>query len=387
MKFKIILLIPCLLFSMLAFSQKQPYIWNGSNTMDTLFTYDKKGNIITVQCPGSKNDYANQITHFEYDRKGRLRKKYSRDTLGNIISEPNEPSFTTYKYKKKKGNKILITTCYDKDMKPDYFMSLGYHAYKIMYDKRGNKIEDWTFTDKGEIRTNSRYTHDEENRLIEKQNLDREGKLIRTYYAFERIEYDEQGREIKRYYLDYLGKPTEGQSKAHLVETDYHGVNNQHCTREYDKELQPLFTSPKLLEEPYDALDLEYLGTDRKIKYKLSDLKGKVIILDFWASWCRPCRMNNPTLVALYDKYKDQGLEIFSVSLDKDLGKWKKAIKDDNLYWENHISDLKQWRSQPAKDYKVNSIPRIMIIDRKGKVVIRNVRGFCSFEEILLQLL
>lgn len=110
-------------------------------------------------------------------------------------------------------------------------------------------------------------------------------------------------------------------------------------------------------------------------KLKLSDLRGKVVLIDFWASWCGPCRRENPNVVKLYEKYKDKGFEIFSVSLDKDKTAWIKAIKDDNLKWTNHVSDLKYWSSEAAKLYGVSSIPSIVLIDKEGRVIAKNLRG------------
>lgn len=107
----------------------------------------------------------------------------------------------------------------------------------------------------------------------------------------------------------------------------------------------------------------------------LSDLRGKVVLIDFWASWCGPCRMENPNVVRVYQKYHDKGFEIFSVSLDKDRDKWVAAIKKDNLFWPNHVSDLKYWSSAAGRLYGISSIPATVLIDRDGKVLARNLRG------------
>ncbi len=100
----------------------------------------------------------------------------------------------------------------------------------------------------------------------------------------------------------------------------------------------------------------------------LSSLKGKVVLLDFWASWCGPCRRANPEVVAAYNKYKDKGFEVFSVSLDKDKAKWEAAIAQDGLKWKYHVSDLKFWDSAPAQVYGVQGIPQQYILDREGKI-------------------
>ncbi|MEL6922980.1 MAG: TlpA disulfide reductase family protein, partial [Bacteroidota bacterium] len=111
--------------------------------------------------------------------------------------------------------------------------------------------------------------------------------------------------------------------------------------------------------------------------YSLDQLKGKVVLLDFWASWCGPCRRENPNVVRVYDKYNKEGFEVFSVSLDKQNGKqrWVNAIEKDNLKWPYHVSDLQGWNSAPAKEYKVSSIPRTFLLDRDGKIAEMNPRG------------
>ncbi len=107
---------------------------------------------------------------------------------------------------------------------------------------------------------------------------------------------------------------------------------------------------------------------------KLSEFRGKWVIIDFWASWCRPCRMENPHMVQVYNKYNSKGLEIFGVSLDKMEANWKQAIVSDGLRW-TQVSDLKYWDSEPAKMFGVKSIPATVILDPEGKVVAKNLRG------------
>ncbi len=107
---------------------------------------------------------------------------------------------------------------------------------------------------------------------------------------------------------------------------------------------------------------------------RLSDLRGKVVLIDFWASWCGPCRRENPNVVRLFHKYKDKGFDILGVSLDRQRDRWIKAIEADGLTW-HHVSDLKGWQNAVARLYGVRSIPHTVLVDREGRIIARNLRG------------
>jgi len=128
------------------------------------------------------------------------------------------------------------------------------------------------------------------------------------------------------------------------------------------------------------APELKYLDPNGKT-ISLSSLKGNIVLIDFWASWCGPCRRENPNVVRVYEKYKDQkfkngkGFTIYGVSLDKSKQRWQDAIVKDRLNWQAHVSDLKGWESAASKKYKVYAIPSNFLIDGNGIIIAKNLRG------------
>ena len=119
---------------------------------------------------------------------------------------------------------------------------------------------------------------------------------------------------------------------------------------------------------------------------KLSDLKGKVVLIDFWASWCGPCRAENPNVVKMYRKFKNKGFTVFSVSLDEEPIKWREAIAKDQLEWNTHVSDLKGWKSSVVATFGIEAIPFTVLVNQEGKIIGKNLRGE-KLEEALTKLL
>ena len=113
----------------------------------------------------------------------------------------------------------------------------------------------------------------------------------------------------------------------------------------------------------------------------LASLRGKYVLVDFWASWCKPCRMENPNVVAAYQQFKDKNFTVLGVSLDKNKEAWLNAIKEDGLAWA-HVSDLKQWQSSVVPLYQIEGIPFNVLLDPQGKVIAKGLRG----EDLLTQL-
>lgn len=115
---------------------------------------------------------------------------------------------------------------------------------------------------------------------------------------------------------------------------------------------------------------------------KLSSLKGKVVLIDFWASWCKPCREANPHIVKLYHQYKNQGFTVYSVSLDTDKSSWINAIEQDALVWPNHVSDLIGWKSYVVKLYNFNAIPHTVLVGKDGNIIDVGLRGLALEDKL-----
>jgi peroxiredoxin len=130
----------------------------------------------------------------------------------------------------------------------------------------------------------------------------------------------------------------------------------------------------------YKATNFSQTTPDGKV-VSLSDFKGKYVLIDFWASWCRPCRMENPNVVSAYNRFKDKGFTVLGVSLDSNRDPWIAAINQDNLTW-THVSDLKGWGNEVGKTYGVTGIPQNYLIDREGKIVAKDLRGAALDEKL-----
>ena len=151
------------------------------------------------------------------------------------------------------------------------------------------------------------------------------------------------------------------------------GLYAAHPENVYVDQLHKQVAEERKLGIGREAPEITQQNPDGKMT-SLSSLRGNIVLIDFWASWCGPCRKENPNVVKLYQKYHSKGFEVFSVSLDKTREAWLKAIADDHLTW-THVSDLGYWKSAPALLYGVSSIPFTVLVDRDGKIIAKKLRG------------
>lgn len=158
-----------------------------------------------------------------------------------------------------------------------------------------------------------------------------------------------------------------------LLEHAYQSLKAYSPTGKYIAEMTSRYQKEKVLAIGAIAPDIKLKQPDGS-ELALSSLRGKVVLIDFWASWCGPCRRENPFNRKMYNDFKDKGFEILGVSLDSEAGRWKSAIAADSLTWR-HVSDLGGWQSAPAKQYQVSSIPATYLLDKDGKIIAKGLRG------------
>ena len=155
--------------------------------------------------------------------------------------------------------------------------------------------------------------------------------------------------------------------------TKFNNFSQEVKSTKLGKEISDSLKALETVSVGQKAPDFKAPGVDGK-EISLYENLGKVTIIDFWASWCGPCRQENPNVVKLYNQYKDKGLQIIGVSLDKEDAKWKNAITEDQLTWIQ-MSNLKFWEDPIAKQYNVKSIPATFILDEKGTIIAKDLRG------------
>ncbi len=173
---------------------------------------------------------------------------------------------------------------------------------------------------------------------------------------------------------------TEPNKDVFLLEKRFKQLTGDAANSRFSKNIQDVIVRDKIGAVGTDAIDFTLPDTSGN-PVSLNQFKGKYVLVDFWASWCKPCRLENPNVVQAYQMFKDKNFTVLGVSLDKDMPNWIKAIGEDNLTW-SHISDLKFWKNEVALKYHITGIPANMLIDPNGKIIAKNLRG----EDLIMKL-
>ncbi|MBU3677296.1 MAG: TlpA family protein disulfide reductase [Chitinophagaceae bacterium] len=208
-------------------------------------------------------------------------------------------------------------------------------------------------------------------------------------------EYDKLDKELNQKQMEFIKANPTGIATAFIalsflaekqnpdaaeVNTIYNGLDKKGQASFFGKKIKEIaeklsITSPGTTAPGFTLPDVN--GD----MVSLSQYKGQYVLVDFWASWCKPCREENPNVVAAYQKFHAKGFDILGVSLDEDKAKWKDAIQADGLSWK-HVSDLKGWKSDVAALYNIQSIPSNVLLDKEGKVIAVNLRGEALMKQL-----
>lgn len=222
------------------------------------------------------------------------------------------------------------------------------------------------------------------------------GEQLRSQYmglmenrskSIEKFAMDKKKSLVPYFILSF--RVIEGKSSPNYSGLMRHAIESArafYASSKYPQQLQTIYDAEKTLMpgELSPEINMRQPNGD---SLSLSSLRGKVVLIDFWASWCGPCRKENPFNKKLYSDFKPRGFEIYGVSLDDDPNRWKAAIKSDSLTWR-HVSDLAGWGSSAARLYKVGSIPDTYLLDKEGRIIAKGLRGEAlrkKLEEILVQ--
>lgn len=259
------------------------------------------------------------------------------------------------------------------------------------FDIKGSAASEELFNNFKSMSSGSQPTLDD----VKKKIMDTKSPLAASMLAVQMLGFRPEFVDIH--------KEVAAKLKAQYPESELSKTYEAYIVQTEQAKMQQM--AEETIQVGMDAPDIS-LPSPKGKSYSLSDLKGKIVLLDFWASWCGPCRRANPHVVEMYNKYKSKGFTVFSVSLDgvdsrtkAQLGDeaqiktfseqakqaWIGAIEKDGLIWDTHVSDLKKWESEPAAKYGVRAIPKTFLIGKDGKIAVVNPRD--NLEEEIKKLL
>lgn len=191
-----------------------------------------------------------------------------------------------------------------------------------------------------------------------------------SYYTKKVVEFATQNQNLAGFYAISTLDPDIAEQEIIAYAEQVH---DQFGENRYVNQFKDEAAKLKRLAVGQPAPEFEAYTPDNKV-VKLSDYRGKLTLVDFWASWCVPCRKENPNIVRLYNQYKDNGFTVLGVSFDNNPGSWMRAIEEDELMWTN-ISDLKAWSSDLVLTYRIKAIPASVLVDANGNIAAKNLRG------------
>ncbi|MDR1582370.1 MAG: AhpC/TSA family protein [Prevotellaceae bacterium] len=281
-------------------------------------------------------------------------------------------------------------------------LTIGNQAYATIFVENGNiNVDISEEPNKRNIATgtklNNLFKSYDQSMEPTKKKIDELIQYARSQEITEQLQlevnqkYDELSKEMFQISVNFLNENpgtvlsayvlvscmVQGGLDVELIQSSYDKLDNQVKNSALGNIIQKEIkrANTKEIAEGEIFRDLT-LKTPEDKEVSLSDYagKGKYVLIDFWASWCGPCRAENPNVVALYKEYKNKGLEIVGVSFDNDKDRWIKGIADDGITWPQ-MSDLKGWESEAAAKYKITGIPFTILLDKEGKVIATNLRG------------
>ncbi len=327
------------------------YKIRGTNQSFVDSTFLTDGNFIFKGKVGSPKEANIRLVHDNVPNDPTMRPKF--DVLALFV-EDTEITLTakdSIKHATIKGSKLN-----DENAKVTAMLKPHYEKYTLLNDEFNKQPE--------EKRSDKAYIQSLEDRATAIQNeiIDVKMKYVRSH--------PDQYMALMAF-----NSTLPPEFDARKAEEDFLKLSASIRNSDLGKDVEEKIQKVKKTQEGSLAPDFTLNDVDGK-PVKLSDYKGQYVLLDFWASWCAPCRRENPNLIKAYNQFKDKGFTILGVSLDKPEGKekWLKAIKDDGLTW-TQVSDLKAWNSPAAQLYEVNAIPMNFLIDKEGKIIAKYLRG------------